>query len=159
MRDVLVLPKVGSYGRQPIHVDPVQARIAAGAWTAPEAGDVVERADGESKAWEEATAGDDGWLSHPALRGGYAFWTVEADRTRVMMLEASGHGTVYADGAPRAGDPYRNGWVGLPVLVREGANEFLFHCMRGGLRARLVEPRGEAFIELRERTMQEYAHG
>ena len=37
-----------------------------------------------------------------------------------MVLQASGHSTVYANGEPRAGDPYANGWPVLPVRLHAG---------------------------------------
>ena len=64
---------------------------------------------------------------------------VPSDDDRVMILEASGHSLVYANGEPRAGDPYSHGYVHLPVKLRKGDNEFLFSVGRGTLKARLVD--------------------
>src|SRR5690349_5708016 len=76
LRERLVLPPVGRAGRSPVHVDPVEARIVAGDWTAPKAGEQVPSVGGAARAWTAARAGADGWVQHPALGGGYAFWTV-----------------------------------------------------------------------------------
>ena len=107
MQDALVLPNVGRYGRATLHVDAVQARLAAGDWTTPTAGGEIARADGTVATWVVANT-DGRWLKHEALRGGYASWTVHAPTDRIMILDASGHGVAYVNGLPRGGDPYGN---------------------------------------------------
>src|SRR5207249_908042 len=72
LRECLVLPPVGRGGRAPVHADPIEARIVAGRWAPPKAGDAVTSANGAARAWETARPGADGWLQHPALAGGYA---------------------------------------------------------------------------------------
>ena len=135
--DFLVLPPVGNYGRNPLPLDFLQADIVAGRWKAPRAGDQVAVPGGRARTWEKQPARA-GALTHPALRGGYAFWQVSVPSARVLILEASGHLTVRINGEPRTGDPYSNGTVRLPVALRAGVNDLLFHCPRGQLRARLV---------------------
>ena len=159
MHRCLVVGRVGRYGRRPVHVDAVEAQIVAGRWTAPQAGDEIELPDGEKRPWTEATAGEDGWLSHDALRGGYACWSVDSPGRRIMILDAAGHRMVYVNGVPRGGDVYGNGWTQLPVLLREGRNDLLFHCARGRLRARLHEPKADAYFELREPTLPDLIIG
>ena len=133
---------MGRFRRSAVHTDAVEARIVAGIWTTPGAGDTVVLPDGTERTWTEATAGDDGWLTHEAFRGGYASWTVRFESDRVMILHARGHSMVYVNGEPRAGDPYNYGTMRLPVEVRAGTNELLFRVGRGRLWARLTEPRG-----------------
>src|SRR5215831_12569828 len=112
--DCLVIPPVERYGRVPLPIDFLQAEIVAGNWKAPKAGDKLALSGGATRTWEAATA-KDGALAHAALNGGYLFWPVHLDASRVMLLEASGHATAYVNGEPRAGDPYSNGLVRLPV--------------------------------------------
>jgi poly(3-hydroxybutyrate) depolymerase len=145
-REGLVLPRVGRYGRSVVHTDAVEAHLVTGRWKRPEAGDRVPVADGPPRTWEKAVAGKDGWLRHSALQGGYALWLVPRAEAGVLLLEASGHALVYVNGEPRTGDVYDTGFVRLPVLLRRGTNELLFHCARGRVRARLVEPRGKALF-------------
>ena len=157
--ECLVLERVGRYGRAAVHTDAVEARIVAGTWAAPQAGDTVTAPDGDAKTWQAVRFGDDGWLNHGALRGGYATVSATVDSDRVMILEASGHGTVYINGEPRAGDPYRTGFVRLPVRLRKGDNHLLFHCRRGGLRAKLVPPRKPIALDLRDGTVPDLIAG
>lgn len=159
MRDALVLPRVGEGGRRPFPTDAVLARVAAGTWTAPSAGDTVAGPDGVDHAWVAATANDEGWFRGPELRGGYVHWTVEASAPRVAMLHASGHAAVRVNDAWRPGDPYGNEWVEIPVALRAGRNELLFNVSRGRVRAKLVPPEGEVFFQLHDRTMPDLVHG
>ncbi len=158
LTDCLVLPAVGRYGRSPVHLDPVEALLVSGRWKAPRAGETVTPPAGSPRGWRPASA-KGGALDHAALRGGYAFWSVKSDARRVMLLEASGHLIAHVNGEPRAGDPYQNGIVRLPVLLRAGDNELLFHCGRGSLRAKLVEPDGPALLDARDATLPDYREG
>jgi dienelactone hydrolase len=139
LRDWLVIEPVGTSGRVPIHTDAIEADIVAGTWSAPRAGDAVTPPDGQARRWEKATPDEDGWLNHAALRGGYAFATVERDEPGILLLEASGHSMVYVNGEPRVGDPYAYGWAQLPFKAVKGTNTLLFRCGRGRVRARLLE--------------------
>jgi dienelactone hydrolase len=159
MSDCLVLPPVGTYGRSPIHTDPVEAQIIAGAWTPPQSGDAVTAPDGRIANWQAAAAGEDGWLQHDAFGGGYAYWSVESPSDRVMLLEASGHSVVYANGAPRAGDPYAYGFMRLPVALTAGRNDFLFFVQRGRLRAKLTAPPAPVFLDMGDNTMPDLVAG
>src|SRR5262249_17720789 len=153
LKEALVIPPVGRYSRTALHTDGLEAEIVAGRWKAPQAGDKVTLPGGAESAWEKGTAGEDGTVNHKALRGGYLYWSVPADAERVMVLEASGHAMAYVNGEPRVGDFYQSGYVRLPVLLRKGTNDLLFHCVRraasvsGTLRARLVPPKGEAYLD------------
>ena len=159
MRDALVLDCVGRYGRWPLYPDALEAMIVADRWTAPRPGDTVTLPDGKEQTWTEATAGKNNWLELNALKGGYAYWTVNSPVERVMILDAAGHSSVRANGEPRSGDVYGYGYVQLPVLMKKGANEFLFHCKRGRLRARLAEPKTDVYIELRDPTLPDLILG
>jgi hypothetical protein len=146
----LALPPVGRSGRNPLHTDALEAAIVAGRWQAPKAGDTVTGPDGP-RTWKEARARD-GALDHNSLRGGYFYWQVTVDAPRVMLLEARGHDLVYVNGEPRAGDPYRYGLLPLPVRLRAGANDLLFHCGRGHLDARLTAPHAPVLLDTRDLT-------
>jgi pimeloyl-ACP methyl ester carboxylesterase len=159
LREGLVIPPVGRYGRSPVHTDALESQIVAGKWAAPKAGDVVKLEDGSSRRWESAQAAKDGAFTHQALAGGYAFFTVPSKEQRIMLLEASGHATVYVNGEPRTGDLYQNSYVHLPVLLRKGTNEFLFHVGRGRLQAKLVQPKAEAVLDLSDTTLPDLVVG
>lgn len=143
-KECLVLPSVGRHGRLPLPNDALEALIVAGAWKAPQAGDTVALPDGSMRKWAKTQADDKGVFHHQALQGGYAYLPVHSDAAKVVILQASGHFMVYVNGEPRAGDTYQHGYVHLPVLLRQGTNDFLFQCGRGQLNATLAAPRAEA---------------
>ena len=158
-REFLILPRVGQYGRTPMHVDPIQAALARGAWRTPTAGSTVAGAEGYAVEWREASADADGRLRHSALRGGYAYTQVDWPRDEVLLLEAVGDAMVYVNGEPRAGDPYETGQTVLPVRMRTGTNTFLFHVARGELQAALVRPTQKVSIDLRDATLPDLVAG
>jgi len=159
LRDFLVLGRVSRGGRSAVHVDALEARIVAGRWTAPRAGDTLTLPDGSIRTWERVTAGAEGGLAYPGLAGGYAYAAVEADAPRAMLLEATGHSMVYVNGEPRMGDPYQAGYVRLPILLRAGRNEFLFQCGRGSLKAQLTVPPSAVVLDGRDATLPDLIVG
>ena len=156
---MLVLDRVGRAGRAPVFVDPVEHARVTGAWKAPKPGDVVTSVDGREVPWREATAGADGWITGGSLAGGYALAIVEASSERVMILEASGHGMVFVNGEPRAGDPYGHGYVRLPVLLKKGTNELLFTIARGRVRAKLTVPKSDVYPDTADVTSPDFIEG
>lgn len=159
LREAFVIGGVGQYGRRPIHVDAIEKLIVAGTWEGPEAeGDVVVLPDGTEQAWQHVTANEGGWIQHDALRGGYAYCTVVLDEPRIMLLHAQGNSSVYVNGRLRAGDPYRTGFVRLPVSLQAGRNEFLFVCGRGQVRAELTDAAGDVFFNPGDRTLPSLLH-
>jgi pimeloyl-ACP methyl ester carboxylesterase len=156
--ECLVLKPVGRYGRAALHLDALEAAIVSGKWVTAKAGDKVKPAGGGEQTWEAATA-KDGALDHPALVGGYLHWQVDVDEECVRILEASGHLMVYVNGEPRAGDPYQNGIMRLPVRLIKGSNYFLFHCGRGHLQAKLKDEGGSAIFETRDSTLPDFRTG
>jgi hypothetical protein len=155
----LVIEPVGRGGRVPIHTDAIEAEIVAGQWSPPKAGDTVRVSEEVERIWQEATPDEEGWVKHDALRGGYACLTFDSDEERVMLLDASGHSMVYANGEPRVGDTYSAGWTLLPVRLMVGENTFLFRAGRGRVRAKLVEPRGAVLFNERDTTLPDLLAG
>ncbi|WP_169981042.1 carboxylesterase family protein [Tautonia rosea] len=158
-RDALALPRIGSGGRSPVHVDPVEARVVSGDWSMPVEGDRVAMPDGQSRTWQAIASGEDGWFQGRELRGGYVAVEVDSDVDRVMILEAAGHSMVYVDGVPRTGDPYGYGWLRLPVALKAGRTPLLFSVGRGRLRARLVEPEQPLSLDSNDPTLPDLVEG
>ncbi len=161
LREFLVLPPVGKYGRVPFHQDPLELQLALGKFSAPTEGDTIEGIGGRSQRWTPATAGTEGQLKDRALRGGYAFcrFDSEGDKETVMLLVARGHSMVFVNGEPRIGDHYQYGWVRIPIRLRPGANEFLFHVGSGQLQAKLVRPGKPVLLHLDDMTLPDVVRG
>src|SRR5262249_2599939 len=88
LKEALVIPPVGSYGRSPFHIDRLEAAIVCGNWQPPKVGDKIERPKGEPVVWEKVAADKEGWLTHKSLQGGYAYWAVLAESPGPWVLEA-----------------------------------------------------------------------
>lgn len=155
----LVVGPLGRYGRGPFPADPIEAKVALGGWIDPSAGGELPLPDGRTLRWQELTAAQDGWFRSPALRGGYAFVSLNCDRAQVAILEASGHNMLYVNGEPRVGDPYQTGYVRLPVSLRRGINRLLFHCGRGQFKARVLQPRAPVFLDTADATVPDLVVG
>jgi predicted peptidase len=145
--------------RVAVDIDPIAAQVVAGRWVMPLSGDSVEFPGGQAKKWEPVKARADGWFSGGALRGGYLAASFSSPVASVMMLEAAGHGMVYVDGEPRAGDLYSTGYVHLPVRVRKGQNALLFQVGRGRLKAKLTRPTATAFFSPADSTIPDLTSG
>ncbi len=157
--ECLIVPSVGSYGRNPIHTDAIQHLIANGEWKAPKEGDTIHVRTNLERAWSKLRVGEDGVFRHNNLNGGYAFMEYESETDEVLILSASGHSMVYVNDEPRVGDVYMTGYVQLPVKMRKGKNEFLFHVARGQLRANLSKPRSELFFNTGDMTLPDIIKG
>jgi pimeloyl-ACP methyl ester carboxylesterase len=141
--ELLFLSTGGAGGRgNSIPTDPLLEQRLAGTWKTPKAGETVTLAGGTTRKWEAGKPNAGGEFNHAGLRGGFAFGEITAPRDEVMILEASGHSSVFVNGEPRAGDIYNFGTVKLPVFLKAGKNSFLFRGGRGGLKARLTRPSG-----------------
>lgn len=138
LRDYLLLPRVGKYGRAIVARDPIDAALASGSWKPPSEGDKVTAADGKVVRWKKAMTKPDGAVVRPDP-GGYAFATIDSPAERVVLLEATRHASVCVNGQWLTGDPYGYGWVRLPVQLKQGPNELLFHVAGSGFKAKLVE--------------------
>lgn len=109
IREALAIGRVGSYGRNPLHIDPIQHALATGTWSVPAPDDVIIAADGASRTWESIDDLGGEFFAQPENRQGYALVTIDSEVDRIMILHASGHGMVYVNGEPRCGDPYSAG--------------------------------------------------
>lgn len=147
----LIMPAGARGGRTPIRTDLLERQLVLGPWKTPKNGDHLE--GDEKKKWQAVDAAEDGSIRHPGLAGGYALWTFESPKSELMILEAKGHGMVYVNGSPRPGDPYGYGFLGLPVAIRKGVNEFLFFGGRGAISASLRKPKGAIELSTDDATL------
>ncbi len=167
-REGLVITSVGRYGRNPFHIDPIEALLVKAQWKPPTAGDVILGPDGTDRQWKAATASAEGAFTRSAggastnrARGGGAYLYVPflSPTDDVQILEATGQDAVYVNGEPRVGDPYANGILQLPVKLRAGTNDFLFQFSRGTVKAKLVTPKSPALLNMRDLTLPDLIRG
>ncbi|MBN2448667.1 MAG: prolyl oligopeptidase family serine peptidase [Phycisphaerae bacterium] len=159
LKEGLAIGPVGRYSRSPIVVDALQTLIASGEWKPPVAGDQVAVPGRDPEVWTEIKADEDGWFRDQRLGGGYAAIPVVTEGKRIALLEAAGHGMVYVNGEPRPGDPYRNGNVRLPIMLRRGQNWLVFQCGRGEFHAQLTTPAGPLMLDTADATVPDLRVG
>ncbi len=128
-----------------------------GRWAMPKEGDSLPTARGTQAKWRHVTAGKDG--SFGGLGNGYFAASVDLPADRVFDLEAAGDSLVYVNGVPRAGDPYSNGYLKLPVALHAGQNTLVFSVGRGSLKAKLSTPRAPIQIETGDLTLPDVLVG
>ena len=156
----LAVGPIGVFMRYAVPSDLLAWQIATGTMAAPREGLVVGTNDrGQAQSWARVAAGTDGWIQNQALSGGYLFVAVNAERPRVMVLEASGFYVARVNGEPRGGEKYGADWVRHPVRLLKGRNEFLFKGERGRFRGRLVQPPAPVFFTDADMTLPDLVAG
>ncbi|MBA4189881.1 MAG: hypothetical protein C0467_18005, partial [Planctomycetaceae bacterium] len=139
--EVITISGANLGGRNPVPVDPVAVSLGSPDWQPPKAGDKLTIPGGPVRTWAALPVKDGAFGIPP---GGYAYMPVKSEAARIVILHATGHSMVYVNGEPRVGDVYGNGYVRIPVLLREGVNDFLFAAGRGPVKAQLHEPKAAA---------------
>ncbi len=136
------IARVTEGGRNPAPKDAVVAEfITNPAW----------RPETSKLAWKVAKTSAEGWFE--GLGGGYLASKVSSPEARVLVLEATGHGMVYINGEPRAGDPYGYGYLKQPFRAKAGENILLFSGGRGRVTAKLSEPRADQQFDTSDLTL------
>ncbi len=160
LREALVLESVGRAGRNTLFTDAIEAALVAGLPVSPRVGDeVVSARGGARRIWTKAIAGEDGWFSGRALRGGWAHFSHTVAEETVVLFQATGHSMAYIEGEPRAGDIYAYGYVSVPAMLKPGTNEFLVATGRGRLRVRLATPPAPVFLQAADSTLPDLVTG
>lgn len=137
-------------GRTPLAIDPIQAMLAKGVAVSPKEGDTIALPGGGTAAWKKVVADKDGNVE----AGSYLFATVRLAIADTMLLQAAGHGMVYVNGEPHAGDPYGYGYLRVPVKLHAGENELLFAgAGRGPIHAKVVPLHSRAMLDTGDLTM------
>jgi poly(3-hydroxybutyrate) depolymerase len=139
-------------------IDAVEEAMARGEWAPPSAGETLPTG-GTNHTWQAVTAPSDGVFTNGELEGGYFYRKVVAPEERVAVLSAAGQDMAFVNGEPRPGDPYFNGILQLPVLLRRGTNDFLFRVSRGRFAAKLTEPPKPVWFSAKDATLPDIVQG
>jgi len=152
LSDVIAISGVTRGGRVPFPQDDVLAGLVEkGDQTVFHAGDTITSPNGTVHKWVANKANDKGVLNQP--QAGYVQAIVHSDTERPAVLTVTGDGMLYWNGAARPGDVYGYGYLSLPVLMHPGDNTLLIASGRGGLTARLEQPRASHQLNLGDPTL------
>lgn len=126
------------YGREAIYTDQLAYQLFNGSLKQPADGVAFS----DSAKWQAVSADS---LNRFRLRGGfgggsqsYLYLTYNSPKERTALLNVQGNSGLFFNGVPHTGDPYRSGWLYIPVKLKKGLNEMY---IRGGfLTADLIFP-------------------
>ncbi|HSK11931.1 MAG TPA: prolyl oligopeptidase family serine peptidase [Phnomibacter sp.] len=111
------------YGRDAMYADTLAYALYSSALAAPAAGAVWYSGGGAPKTWTPVQADSSGTFRHPAMNNGYLYLRYDARKAQAALLTISGHAMVYLNGEAHAGDPYRYGYLHIPVQLKKGRND------------------------------------
>lgn len=151
-------------------IDPIEASIVEGTWHAPQSGDSIRYNDTLTARWQATNADAKGWYDGQVFRGAYVYATLDLKQAGTYLLYANANAMAYVNGVPRSGNPYGEqdtyeSWEThfdyslLPVQLKAGRNEFLFHCSRGRFKARLIPVTREVMLNLKDPTRPDFVTG
>jgi len=113
--------------------------------------------DGQERLqWKRVEFGPDGAV---AGRGSYLYVPVVADKSKMLILKASGHSEMYVNGEPRGSDLYGAAYVHLPLLLHEGTNHLFLRSGRGAFNVRLYPPPAPVFLHREDTTLPDLVVG
>lgn len=125
----LAVGPVHRYGREAVVRDQLAYLLYSGNLQTPREGLSIPARDGDSTlVWQAVDADSTGRFRGPSLASGYLFLTYEAAAAQPASLTIQGNSMFFFNGEPHAGDIYRDGWMHIPVMLKEGVNEILIRC-------------------------------
>ena len=145
LKEALVIQLPRSNDFKIISPDIVLKDIVNHKWKAPTENKLVNCGD-TSVTWKKLLADDEGWFKDGSLIGNsYAYFKYTSEKEQIILIEAMGNQDLYVNGEIRSGNPYRyqddyEDWGPrfdysfIPVKLKKGKNELLFHCQRSLLK-------------------------
>jgi hypothetical protein len=127
----LVVPASHRYGREAIYTDKLAHQLYTYNLKSPAEGTEFDRNDtGKVFKWQSVKADTANRLLLPGLRrqfsfgtGAYFYLTYQSDKEQSAILNVQGNSGLYFNGEPHTGDPYRSGYLHIPVKLKKGLNE------------------------------------
>lgn len=119
------------YGREAVYTDALAYQLYKQTLKTPvEGAPFGTNEKGEASVWQAIVADSaDRLLLRGQGRGGgfgrtgYIYLTYTAESERTALLNITGNSAVFFNGGLHAGDPYRLGWLHIPVKLKKGLNE------------------------------------
>jgi pimeloyl-ACP methyl ester carboxylesterase len=139
------------FGREAIYTDQLAYQLFNGTLKKPADG----AAFSDTLKWQAINADS---LNRFRMRGGfgggsqsYLYLTYNSPKEKAALLNVQGNSGVFVNGEPHAGDPYRSGWLYIPVKLKKGLNEIY---IRGGfVTADLIFPSKPVSINTQDPTL------
>ncbi len=87
----------------------------------------------------------------------YLYTTYHAPKAQAATLNIRGNSAVLVNGELHAGDPYRMGWMRIPIQLRKGKNEFYIRGLF--VAAELQFPASPVYLDLGDTTVPDIVEG
>ncbi|APF19195.1 hypothetical protein Calab_3509 [Caldithrix abyssi DSM 13497] len=153
-----------------VQVDPLEQALVDGNFQLPFPGQQVKFGQRGRAVWQKITIDSSGWYRPKDKRAFYAFFTINAEKEKTIILDGRGHNLVYVNGQPRVGNPYQShdqnsphgpefGLSALPVQLKKGQNTFLFKCYRGRLKVVIHAPSADLAFNANDVTLPDLISG
>lgn len=138
----LAVSSASRYGREAIYMDMLAWKLFNNDLPTPKANGFFHITEnGDTLRWRKMQADTAGrfrpirgnWgqgvssFGNPGRvdRGGdYLYLTYQSEKQRTALVHITGNSAVYINKLPHTGDPYSSGYLYIPVLLKEGLNEF-----------------------------------
>ena len=147
----LIAESVHEYGRQAVVQDEIAYQLNQGIFRKPEAGETLfQNEEGDTVQWQTIEADSAGRFRDRSLGDGYLYLEYSSDHEQVAVLNISRNSMFYVNGVPRGSDLYGDGWMYMPVLLKQGVNEILVRGSRfsrwQGIEATLLFPEKSIYL-------------
>ncbi|HEX2534696.1 MAG TPA: prolyl oligopeptidase family serine peptidase, partial [Chitinophagaceae bacterium] len=145
--------------REAVYTDPLAYQLYTRTLKTPAEGDAFGSVEkGEAPVWQPVTADTARRLMARGQgrgggfgRTGYLYLTYTSDRERTALLQVSGNSGLYFNGVPHAGDPYRSGWLQIPVALKKGLTELYVRGLN--VTASLHFPQKSVLFQMEDATL------
>ncbi|SFB82624.1 Esterase PHB depolymerase [Parapedobacter composti] len=87
----------------------------------------------------------------------YIYTTYRSPKAQSAVLNIRGNSAVLVNGELHAGDPYRLGWMAIPVHLKKGLNEFYIRGLF--VAAELHFPESEVYVDPTDATLPDIVEG
>ena len=88
---------------------------------------------------------------------GYLYLTYQSTKAQAAVLNIRGNSAVLVNGELHAGDPYRIGWMNIPVQLKKGLNEFYVRGLF--VAAELRFPAKAVYLDTEDPTLPDIVQG
>ena len=137
--------------------------MAKGRFKAPSENDLKATCYGrehEDVSWAPIEADSTGKFATRALRRAYVYTEYAADKSQIVLLEATGNTRTFINGMPHEGDHYDFAYTLIPFRMQKGSNEFVFtHGRFGRVAAKLIVPSKPVMLTKRDMTLPDIING
>jgi len=159
-RKGLACGEVHQYAREAVYTDLLAYQLHTSTLQ-PEPGKPIT--PGSNKTWRELAADSNGTFQSNALAAGYLYLQYDSPKEQKALFMATGHAMVFINGVPHAGDPYRYGWMQIPVELKKGTNHVYLRSFGMGsfasITTRLLFPDKPFFISVNDPTLPFFVAG